>query len=343
MRKIYLLFLLVFMAIKFNAHAERINIPGLEIPKLIITEVRPDAEPDAYIELTNVGDTPIDLEPFTLHSVFYNTRIIQVSDSIILFNRLNAADDGTIDKVYLKGVVQPGESFVITSVWDGQNARVNHIPNHNTALAQIANQFVFKAEPNNTIGWILKPEWQCFGFDSLSTPEELLRAESSAGYLIQWKFQVDSVTWDSTYIDQFNFFHFPEQHGQGKGPDIFPIAGVADAMTTGIMVPLNLIMIFLWHTNFLTVLLLLVDVYKNLFSLIYAMPLHFFSDLSSVTSSTSFKTSSPNASDIWCFSSIISFSFLTVSSTTSCRIAPMINIGSSSPPSLTRILATCIG
>ena len=237
MKKLYLLFLIVFMAIQFNALAERINIPGLKLPGLIITEVRPDNEATAYVELTNVGTTAIDLSSFVLHSVHYNTRILAVSDSIISFNRANAAVDNTIGKVYLKGILHPGESFVVATVWDANDARRSGIPRHNTAIALIGNQFVHKLETDNTNGWIFKPEWQCFGRDSVySGKEELLRAEASAGYLLQWHFQKDSVTTDSTYIDQFNFFHHPELNGQLKGQEIFSIAGVDDAMTTGVMV-----------------------------------------------------------------------------------------------------------
>jgi hypothetical protein len=244
MKKHYLLILLVFMAINFNAHAERINIPGLELPKLIISEVRPDNQANGYVQLTNVGDTPIDLEPFKLYSVHYNTRISAYSDSILTFNMANSATSETVGKVLLKGIIEPGESHVIKTVWDANNARGNGIPLHNTAIAQIANQFVFQSEVNNLNGWINKPEWQCWGFDSISprvprptwTELQLLRAEASAGYLIHWKFQVDSVTWDSTFIDNFNFFYTLVPGSTMKGHEIRPIAGVEDAMTTGIMV-----------------------------------------------------------------------------------------------------------
>ncbi len=245
MRKIYLLFLMVFMAIQFNALAERINIPGVKIPGLIISEVRPDSEATAYVELTNVGTTPINLsksadEYFVLHSVHYNTRIVAVSDSIISFNRLNTAVNGTIGKVYLKGILQPGESFVVATAWDANDTRRTGIPRHNTAIAMIGKQFVHKNESTNTYGWINQPAWQCFGKDSVSASYESgieeLKGEPSAGYLIQWHFKKDSVAVDSTYIDQFNFFHFPELNGQLKGNQIFPIAGVDDAMTTSVMV-----------------------------------------------------------------------------------------------------------
>ncbi len=241
MKKNFLLFLVVFMAIQFNALAERINIPGLNIPGLIISEVRPDNETTAYVELTNVGDSAIDLSSFVLYSVFYNTRINEVSDSIINLRMTNPENSNTVGKVYLKGMLQPGESYVVSSVWDANDARGSGNPRHNTALAEIGNQFVYKAEPTNTNGWINKPEWQCFGKDSVGDPHwwgtelELLYAQSSAGYLLKWFFETDLGTVDSTFIDNFNFFYEPNSVGS-KGTEIRSIAGIEDAMTTSVMV-----------------------------------------------------------------------------------------------------------
>ncbi|HSH19366.1 MAG TPA: hypothetical protein VLA03_02880, partial [Draconibacterium sp.] len=229
MKKIYLLFFLALMAMQFNALAERINIPGLKIPKLIITEVRPDAAASAYVEITNMGDTAIDLAPFTLHSVFYNTRCTEYSDSVISFNRLNDAVDSQIGKIWLKGVLQPGESYVVANVWDANDARGSGIPNHNTAIAQIGKQFAHIDESLNLNGWINKPEWQTYGRDSVSTGlHEFLRGVETAGYLLHWVFETDSATFDSTYIDQFNHFFYPDENAAigfqatSKGPYIFP-------------------------------------------------------------------------------------------------------------------------
>lgn len=248
MRKIYLLFFLALMALQFNARAERINVPGLEVPKLIITEVRPDNQATAYVELTNIGDTPIDLAPFTLHSVHFNTRCTEYSDSLITFNRLNAAVDNTIGKIFLKGTLDPGESYVVANVWDAKDSRGRDIPNHNTAIAQIGDQFAYRQETQNDNGWINKPEWQCFGMDSFlidktyGSQDVQLRGEETVGYLLHWVYEVDSVTMDSTYVDQFNHYYSREENVANginvnmKGYRNDPIAGVVDAMRTSIMV-----------------------------------------------------------------------------------------------------------
>ncbi len=241
MRKLTLLLIIVIAATLFKVLAEKINIPGLLLPKLIITEVRPDAESQAYVEITNLGDTAINLEPFAIHSVHFNTRCTEYSDSAISFNRLNFAVDETLGKVYLKGVIQPGQSYVVSTVWDANNSRYSGIPFHNTALAQKGNQFVHKDETLNLYGWINKPEWQCYGKDSISANRQLLRAESSAGYLLHWKYIKADGSKDSTYIDQFNHFWYPDESTSAgdrnnKGSKILPIAGVVDAMTRSVMV-----------------------------------------------------------------------------------------------------------
>ena len=242
MRKITIFLVVFVVTFMFKALAERINIPGLAIPKLIITEVRPDAESTTYIEITNMGDTAINLEPFTLHSVHFNTRCTAYSDSLISFFRGSAPVDNSVSNVYLKGLIQPGESYVVATVWDGDYAGKSGITNHNTAIAQIGKQFVHKAEPNNLNTWINKPEWQCFGKDSISANAQLLRGELSVGYLLHWKFLNQEGMIDSTYIDQFNHFWYPENNeAEGlsrsmKGYGVYPIAGVVDAMTTSVAI-----------------------------------------------------------------------------------------------------------
>ncbi len=249
MKKNYLLFFVVLMAIQFGALAERINIPGLKLPGLIFTEVRPnneagltEGEYTGYVEITNVGDTAINLSTvnnyFVLVSGFYNSRINSVSDSLIdIRNTLN-----TKSNILLEGIIQPGESFVVSSVWDQKDGRGRDIPRHNTALARIGKQFVHYAEDGNTNGWINKPEWQCFGKDSVSAPwfggeYPRLRAGGGAWYLIKWVFTTDSATVDSTFIDNFNFFLNTDNNPNGiKGTEIYPIAGVIDAMNTSVMV-----------------------------------------------------------------------------------------------------------
>ena len=219
----------------FKALAERINNPALKLPQLLITEVRPDAESTAYIELTNFGDTTINLAPFTIHSVYGNTRCVLYTDTAITFNRSNAAVEANIGKIYLKGTIKPGESMVFSTVRDANNSRFSGIPTHNTAIAQIGKQFVHKTETGNKYGWIYKPEWQCFGKDSVDIPFQELKAEISAGYLLHWKFRNSNGILDSTYIDQFNHFYYPNSLAM-KNYDVFPIAGVVNAMTSNIMV-----------------------------------------------------------------------------------------------------------
>ena len=240
MRKLFLLLVIVIAATLLKVLAEKINIPGLLLPKLIITEVRPDAESQGYVEITNFGDTAINLEPFAIHSVYSSTRCLEYSDSAITFNRGNQAVDETLGKVYLKGIIQPGQSYVVATVYDADNSRYSGIPMHNIALAQKGNQFVHRDETFNLYGWINKPEWQCYGKDSISARKQLLRSGATAGYLIHWKYTKADGAKDSTYIDQFNHFWYPAESTNpltlnNKGFNIFPISGVVDAMTSSVM------------------------------------------------------------------------------------------------------------
>jgi hypothetical protein len=249
MNRIYLLFFVAIMVMQFDALAERINIPGLKLPGLIITEVRPngdagrfDGEETGYVEITNVGDTAINLSAvnsyFVLVSGYFNSRINSVSDSLIdIRNTLT-----TKGNIPLQGILQPGESIVLSSVWDQKDSRGRDIPIHNTAIAQIGKQFVHKEEAGNTNGWINNPLWQTYGQDSVSAPwfageYPQLWAGAGAWYMIKWVFQTDSATVDSTFIDNFNFFLNTENNPNGiKGSEMYPIAGVIDALNTSVMV-----------------------------------------------------------------------------------------------------------
>lgn len=240
MRRIFTLVFIALVAIQFSSRAERVNIPGLELPKLIITEVRPDAEASAYIELTNMGDDTIDLEPFTIQSVNFNTRMLAFSDSVITPDRRNAALRNEIGFIKLQGKLAPGESYIVSSAWDAKTNRGYDVPIHNTAIAQISDLFVYKDERFNENGWINKPEWECFGFDSIS--DGRLRASEFGGYLLQWIYEKEEDVYDSTYVDNVNMFWYPDDNDQvgsierQKGKWIFPIAGVEDAYTSSILV-----------------------------------------------------------------------------------------------------------
>lgn len=228
MKKALLLFVGVITLIVFKALAERINIPDLKLPQLLITEVRPDATTSGYIELTNFGDTAISLTPFTIQSGNFNTRVNAYSDSLITTR-------SGIFYMRLKDSIQSGESMVFSTVWDANDSRGSGIPTHNTAIAQIGKQFIHVAEAGNLYGWINKPEWQCFGKDSVDKTVQSLRAEPTAYYLLNWRFRNSTGALDSTYIDQFNFFYYPNTLNM-KGNDVLPIAGVVNAMTNSIMV-----------------------------------------------------------------------------------------------------------
>lgn len=243
MRKTLLLLAIVFVAIMFKALAEKINIPGLKLPNIIISEVRPDAPGTMYIELTNLGDTTVALAPFTIQTVNSNTRCVAYSDSTITLGpRTNPDLDGSIKRIYLRDSIRPGESLVFANAYDANNSRKTGIPFHNTAIALIGKQFAHIAE-GAADGWIFKPEWQCFGKDSVTRGKNInLIGELSAGYLLQYYYTNSLGGKDSTYIDQFNFVYSPSENAEhgwvsnSKGGANRPIGGVINAMGTGVMV-----------------------------------------------------------------------------------------------------------
>ena len=53
----------------FTLIAIQLNGQFTDVPQLIITEYRCDNIRHSYIEFTNVGDDPIDLDEFSLHAI----------------------------------------------------------------------------------------------------------------------------------------------------------------------------------------------------------------------------------------------------------------------------------
>ncbi len=220
MKKINLL-LIVFVLALTGAKAERINIPGLDLPQLIISEVRPASEQEAYVELTNVGTTTLDLSEFQIFSGWGNTRITTYNSTELTWNGLtNDAIQGHLGRVPLKGELAAGESFVVSTAWDQNDANGRNIPIQNTAVAALSDQLVHKSEATNQRGWIDRPDWQCYPYDSISpiVYEETSRFPqlfgngtayglSSTFYVLAWTYATDSAAFDSvTYIDNFNFY-----------------------------------------------------------------------------------------------------------------------------------------
>lgn len=241
MKKINLFLIILVLALT-GAKAERINIPGLDLPQLIISEVRPEAESSAYVELTNVGDSTLDLSDFIIYSGWGNTRVATYDDSTLVWHgTTNTEVQNHLGRIYLKGELAAGESFVVSTAWDHNDVNGRNIPVHNTAQAALSDQLVHAREASNLYGWIDMPEWQCYPFDSISpivyTPTSRypqLMGNGSAGYgyssafyLLSWRFEVDSAVYDSTYIDNFNFFKYSAT-STSKGPGVkTSIAGVS--------------------------------------------------------------------------------------------------------------------
>lgn len=240
------LFLIVLAFALTGANAQRINIPGLDLPQLVITEVRADNEQTNYLELTNMGDTALDLSDFRIYSGYHNSRIAELTDSLLVWHgKTNAAVQGALGRAYPMGMLEAGESFVISNAWDNDDINGRKIPDHNTAVAMLSNQVLHKDESSMTTGWIDRPEWQCYPFDSINPvrPHGTFNlvdrlwapSNSTCFFLIEWKFTDSEGLRDSTFVDQFNFFK--DDNGTTlKGYTIKSIAGVQDPYKAHVMV-----------------------------------------------------------------------------------------------------------
>lgn len=92
------------------------------IPDLIISEQRMDWQPHAYIELTNMGDTALDLSHFILSSPFTG-----VGNYVFYF------EPNTI--------LDPKESYVLTNTWEEEGQDW-------VEMRALTDQFVYQEEPN---------------------------------------------------------------------------------------------------------------------------------------------------------------------------------------------------
>ena len=99
MKKSLLFILILCVAAAF------VNAQNDTIDHVLFTEWRGDWEYNNYAEITNVGDTAVDLSIFTLYSM--NPWHSEVG-------ALHMAPG--VESVRLSGMLQPGESFVIVNV-----------------------------------------------------------------------------------------------------------------------------------------------------------------------------------------------------------------------------------
>ncbi|MCK4751366.1 MAG: hypothetical protein KAT15_30120, partial [Bacteroidales bacterium] len=169
---------------------------------LIFTEWRGDSWPNAYIELTNVGDSTLHLDRFTLQSMPPNRTDFSV---------------GPADaQVRLSGTLDPGEVFVAIPVMEALDAAGN--PTTRTQVLPFADLLAFRDESGSSLPW-----------DSISPFSRIFRLWQTYPSAI-W-YHLDNG--DSVVVDAVN--NGIRDNGT-LGGEMWPVAGVPDATDTHILV-----------------------------------------------------------------------------------------------------------
>lgn len=244
MRKNYILFIIVLLLLfPFISKGHLVNepvsykldVPDLDVPQLIFTEFRGDAPNNTYVEITNIGDEPIDISNFAIISGHMFTKM-QGSTETEIQLRLSYG------YVPLSGILQQGESYVVSSAWDAM-VESAAIPWHNVGIAQKSDLVCHWPEEESVEGYVDAPEYEAYGRDSADyyypyTPTHP-DAFGSQGFYLQYAY-IDSLgNRDSTIVDNVNFSIDPYERGGsmwGQGSYQTPVAGVEDAIDSYILV-----------------------------------------------------------------------------------------------------------
>lgn len=208
----------------------KVNRPGVELPSLIFTEFRSDANSTYYLEMTNIGQETLDLSNFSIISVATYTRLEGTTDSTVMLG-------STFHYIPLEGSLPGGESYVMTPVFDAWHE--NLLPTHNVTMAQNADMRWHQPEPA-TFEFLGIPEYEAYDFDSVSVYYNYTNRGGTAGWYLEYKFLDSEGNRDSTLIDNVNVLTDPyEAFGSGgawQGNYQFPVAGITEAIDEYIMV-----------------------------------------------------------------------------------------------------------
>lgn len=230
MKKLLLSFVLLAGVLLVNAQQDTIR-------SVIFTEWRGDDMPDAYVEITNMGDEAVDLADFHFHSFGPVTTLIETYYGYTV--------EGPVDQgTRLSGILDTNESIVLRTMYDAPN-RFGKTQNLQRFL-DVKSFYAYAEEPNAT-NFPLIPELEMWGFDSISPPNypNLLRLWGQYGTALWYCFD----NGDSIMVDQVrlapNLDVTPiknwDMYGPGGGIDPEGIrkndvAGVANATDEKILV-----------------------------------------------------------------------------------------------------------
>lgn len=191
---------------------------------LVITEARiTHGQINVYLELTNMGEVPIDLSQYKIGSLTPWNQFLVID----VFNDPFTPQDPTRAMMLPAVILQPGESWIITTAMDfGPRQYQKRIPGfegferpQNTGIYPLADALIHIAEPKGDQTDSITPHWQTF--------TELW--EGNGCYFIEHDFsEIDSVTVDQVggVLDD----------GGKNFSKAYDVAGVAGATGNSILV-----------------------------------------------------------------------------------------------------------
>jgi hypothetical protein len=161
MKRILLLFFGMLLIVPGVDLAAQASVPGL-----IISEWAGINRYNNYVELTNVGDSALDLSDFTL--ACFNESHQFVNDGGFL--KVNV---GPEYQLRLSGILEPDSSFLLMNVFDG--LMDNGLTYHRMEMLEIADEIVHYDNRLENLPTVVDPEREIWDFDSLSVHHFVMR------------------------------------------------------------------------------------------------------------------------------------------------------------------------
>jgi hypothetical protein len=257
--KIVLFLMMALFAVTQTVSAQ--PMASMEVPyrQVIFSEVHA-AGASSYVEITNVGDSTVNLKEFN----FFNStegsisvsevvrdeegNILNVYYTNLIGNQGPGGNDGRFWIHLPDQLLKPGESFLISEVHD-RTYPTGVLIQREELVAKQPQMFIHAHEILNawdtTIVKSNYPEYLNFDFDSVSTagistiynsPRTVMSKRVSDRMMLHHRIYEDGVAVDSVLIDGVKHI-FGDQFGPLQGSIFSPtIAGVEDALANHIIV-----------------------------------------------------------------------------------------------------------
>ncbi len=231
--------LLLFSAMLLSAQDTKLTQP---YKQLLITELRLDQQDAAYMEVTNMGDSVLNLSDFW----FLNMRfayppsspdiILDAENKIDTIRWPNMLDRPEYTSRGPDSLLNPGESFVLSMVFDRGWGPENLDIRHNTCLFEKSDWYIHQNDGPHAedIQGTYYPEYEVYDFDSITPNHDLLWVgHNSSMALMHVYYDAEGNVKDSVTVDLANLVL---DENNEKLAETVPVAGVEDAVRTHILV-----------------------------------------------------------------------------------------------------------